>query len=246
MSFIKILTRKFSLLLQAPILITSESDFTSKLDELKEEIKISKDHLVVSEQDIADIKSTVEEARRIYYENSRLNAVIEQVSDLTYAMAWQKDIDGLYEYANKIHCVRFFGLPESCHQWILGRSDIDLINYYVERTGEKHTFGELCISTDQHCIEQGKRCHYIEMGWQGNELLLLSVRKAPRFDEEGNCIGTVGVAMEDTVNCRDILDNLPKRIQQGEVEELDRGVWWIKESPCSLLDIPTGYVPSFV
>lgn len=244
MSFMKLLTEKLCLSVTNPILIPAEG-LSGDLKEVKKKLEESKQRLHMDEEELGNIKQLMDDAKTIYYDNKRLNEIIEQVSDLTYAMAWQKDIDGLYQYANKIHCVRFFGLPESCHHYIVGKSDVDLINYYIERTGNRNTFGELCISTDLHCREQGTRCHYIELGWQGDSLMLLNVRKAPRFDEDGNCIGTVGVAMEDSVNCREIIETLPNRIRQGEVEELDRGVWWVKENPCTYNYLQPGEVPKF-
>lgn len=245
MSLMKLLTEKLCLSVKNPILIPEGIEISEDLEEVKRKLEESRQRLHMDEGELYNIKRLMDESKIIYYENARLNEIIEQISDLTYAMAWQKDIDGLYQYANKIHCVRFFGLPESCTHFIVGKSDVDLINYYMERTGNRNTFGEICISTDWHCIEQGKRCHYIEMGWQGDRLMILNVRKAPRFNDEGNCIGTVGVAMEDVNNCREILEMIPNRLKNGEIEELDRGVWWVKDNPCVLGDLEEGYIPKF-
>lgn len=151
------------------------------------------------------------------------------------AMVWLKDKEHLYEFANEEHCQFFFGLPGGCSSFVQGKGDIDLINYYRESTGKKHTFGDLCVDSDIHCKEQGKQCTYLEAGIIGDQKVVLKVTKTPIFSE-GNFVGTVGVATKITTGCNETLAEVTDGLSKGTVVRLSKYTYWLKKDEVCLSD----------
>ena len=157
-----------------------------------------------------------------------------------------------YLYANKKFCDLFFGLthlsPEDQQRRIKGSTDIELLNDYRKRIGP-HSYGELCVSTDEHTkdvgieqIRQGKKpfaCTYYEKGVINGVPLIIEVQKIPLFDEfrikDPECIGckelfgycgSIGVALNKTPFWGHIETN--KLVEEGKLKELVRDtVWWL-------------------
>ena len=108
--------------------------------------------------------------------------------------SWKKDKNHLYINANFAHCIEFFRMPKECMELIRGKADIDLVNDYRERTGKIHSFGELCVGSDDIVKASKKPGHFIEIGYIDTDLFLLDVYKVPLFDEAGEFFGSEGYA----------------------------------------------------
>lgn len=192
-----------------------------------------------------DILANINVAKKIYDENKHLRYLLEEIADMSHTLMWVKDMNSIYLYANKHHCVHFFKLPSECSDFVVGRSDVDLVNDFVERTGKWNTFGDICLSTDFHCLNRNSTCSYLEMGWIGDDFLTLSVRKAPRYDNQGRVIGIVGLAIDVSYRCQNIIKNIPDEIKSGHLEQLCPGAFWVKKEENPEGCFPTGTVPDF-
>ncbi|WP_434514960.1 response regulator [Dechloromonas sp. ARDL1] len=114
-------------------------------------------------------------------------------------MIWAKGLDGRYLFVNKamaeqLLCARDTDEP-------IGRTDL----YFAERERERHpedperhTFGELCVDTDQVTLARGLAASFEESGTVRGRFLCLEVHKAPFVDADGKVIGTVGCARDIT------------------------------------------------
>jgi len=109
---------------------------------------------------------------------------------------WEKNAEGLYHFANEMHCVEFFGLEAVCKDEVRGRSDMDLVNAYKERTGLRHSYGDLCEGSDAIVKNLQVPCRFIEIGYIGPRLFILDVKKTPEFNAAGEFIGTTGIAID--------------------------------------------------
>jgi len=162
-------------------------------------------------------------------------AILESTANEAGGMLWRKDADHCYLYANRYHCRHFFGLPAHCIGMIRGKSDLELANDYIERTGEWHGFADLCWRTDNHARDLRKRAVYVEVGVIGREERVLKVIKTPLF-RDGIFIGTVGFAMDLTFDCAGVFATIEIGIQNGAVEPLEDQIYWIKDPDTCGLD----------
>jgi len=145
--------------------------------------------------------------------------ILDSISSVMDGYIWFKDNNGIYKYASPRWLSVFFGLPENYK--IEGKNDIDLLNQYRERTGNEHTFGEMCVGTDAHCMTENKTCRYIEIGFIAKKLFILDVVKTPVKDKTGNLIGTVGFARDRTKSKDVIQEELKTYVRNNWVEDLD-------------------------
>jgi PAS domain S-box-containing protein len=158
---------------------------------------------------------------------------------------WEKDEHGNYLFCDAQFCKEFFGLQINdgrCTQ-ALGQNDITLINQYRNRTGNRHAFGEACVSTDEFTRQQGKKCRFIEMGVINNELYILDVTKTPRYDEVGNYIGIVGFAHNRSIEGENVIKEIERTLKQNTTTKLfsekNIGIYWVHyEKEFHKIEIP--------
>jgi hypothetical protein len=167
----------------------------------------------------------------------RLNAALSDSSKLLADMAHaagelicRKDSEGRFLFVNEYQCTNFFGMHKSCLSYAIGKTDIDLINEYREKTGNIHTFGDICVATDEHCKQQGKRELYLEFGEIADKKIILKMIKTPILDLYGKDDGVVCFGWDISVLCNGIADELTKGMLEHTVEKLDNNVYWIKDS----------------
>lgn len=108
-------------------------------------------------------------------------------------LLWAKDLEGRFIFVNRAICEKLLiadGIEEP-----LGKTDL----FFVHRqralhpdNPNWHTFGELCVDSDQVVIKERKAQRFDEFGNVQGNFLYLDVYKAPLFDEQGVLIGTVG------------------------------------------------------
>jgi len=114
-------------------------------------------------------------------------------------MIWAKDIDNNYLFANKAMCERLLQARNTDEP--VGRNDLFFaLRERAEHPEDPrwHTFGEICLDSDDVVLESRKAERFDEYGNVRGQFLFLDVHKAPFFDEAGNLIGTVGCARDVT------------------------------------------------
>lgn len=153
------------------------------------------------------------------------NRLIENMIKAAGGYVWQKDEENKYIFCDPSFKKFFYYLDEDID--ITGKTDIELVQDFKERTGLRHTFGELCCSTDDHCKQKGKKCRYIECGYIGNQLVILDVIKTPIPNQKGG-VETVGFAWDRSKECKNIFRDICEWLEKGLIQILDDGVYYIE------------------
>lgn len=143
--------------------------------------------------DITDFKETETALQKSKIKYEKATRLYRLLSDNIPDLVWAKDLEGKYIFANKAICEKLL-IAENIKE-APGKTDM----FFAERQkrlhpGNKdwHTFGELCVNSDQIVIKNKKVQRFEEFGNVQGEFLYLDVYKAPIIDKEGNLIGTVG------------------------------------------------------
>lgn len=107
-------------------------------------------------------------------------------------MLWVKDTEGRYLYANRAICEK---LLMTDTEEVLGKTDV----FFAKREREKHpenaewhTFGELCLNSDEIVLQFEETMAFEEYGNIRGEHTYLEVHKAPLYDANKKLIGTIG------------------------------------------------------
>nr|NQU89562.1 PAS domain S-box protein [Bacteroidota bacterium] len=131
--------------------------------------------------------------RDLYY-------LMRSVGDNIPDMIWAKDLDCNYILVNKAICKNLLNAKTPIEP--IGKNDM----YFAERerasypnNPDWHTFGEICVDSDEVVMKSGKPEQFDEYGYVKGEFLFLDVHKAPLFDHKGRIIGTVGSARDVTM-----------------------------------------------
>ena len=121
------------------------------------------------------------------------------LADNVQDMIWAKDLKGRYIFVNKSICEKLLNAKST--EEPIGKTDL----YFAERERKSHpdnpkwhTFGELCVNSDEVVLKTKKPGRFDEFGYVKGKYLHLDVYKAPLWDENGNLIGTVGTARDVT------------------------------------------------
>lgn len=212
-----------------------------------------------------EAKKIIQEARDVLGESKRQKDLLELMANTVGGMVWIKKFDHIqetytYEFANLALCRDFFCLSEECRidctTYVRGKTDMDMVNDYKEKTGKQHTFGDLCVSTDIHATEQAiiyyhskgergmKECRYFEAGYIDGKPMLLDVVKTPIFEKNrpiclANHINIVGIARNLGCSCDTMMARALDLIERGQAERLSAGVIWVFPEPesCHLIDV---------
>ena len=188
---------------------------------------------------ITDIVEAVAIAKAQHEDVTRKNELLEALIYAAGGYIWLKGPDGKYKWCDHKFCEDFFGLA-SPHCDVRGLTDVELIQTFRERTGHRHSYGGLCMSTDAHCLEQGEQCRYIEVGYIGELLFVLDVVKTPMY-HDGDLRGVVGFGQNRSDDCCCLQRQLERWVSDGRAERLSPapgvsvaeagvGAWWIR--PC--------------
>lgn len=149
--------------------------------------------------------------------------LVQAMSDNMIDMLWAKDISGRYLFANRATREKLLCSDEVD---VLGKDDVFFARRQRE-LGFEHTFGELCMNSDEIVLDSLRPGRFIEDGAVKNEYLALEVQKSPLYDELGTLIGTVGTA-------RDITDKV--RIEQELKRTVDRLSFHVDNSPLGVFE----------
>lgn len=201
-------------------------------------------------RDISDFKEE-QHAKDIYYKRmlqsyKRLHFLVSAVD----GYLWEKTkcdsgINGemVNTFVDPAFCKDFYGLALSeednfkvC-KMAFNMKTSELIKSFREDGGRKHTFGDLCVSTDAHCEQQGVPCEYFEMGYieheKGNpKWFVLRVRKTPVYNDMEECTGILGFANDCSKDANGIRMLIERGLVTGQVKKLETGsdnakVYWI-------------------
>ncbi len=121
------------------------------------------------------------------------------MADTMPDMLWAKDLNKRFIFVNKAICENLLGAKDTDEP--IGKTDL----FFAERerarhpeNPEWHTFGEICVDSDEVTLRAKKPMRFDEYGNVKGEFLFLDVHKAPMFNEEGEIIGIVGSARDVT------------------------------------------------
>jgi len=124
---------------------------------------------------------------------------IREIADVVPDLIWLKDKNKRYLFVNKAICEKLLLAKDTSEP--LGKTDL----YFASRIRAKrpddpnyHTFGELCMDSDEVVLSTKKAGRFDEYGNVAGKYLHLDVIKAPFKDKDGNIIGVLGVGRDIT------------------------------------------------
>jgi len=156
-------------------------DLEQKVRSLKDEISDQRKKIIEMEKDKKDYQE--------------IGAVSRLMLDNVPDMIWAKDIKDRFLFVNQSMCDNLLHAKSTIEP--LGRSDL----FFADRERKKkfeHTFGEICINSDDIVKKSHKSGRFLEDGLVRGKYLALDVHKAPFYSKSGKIIGTVGCARNVT------------------------------------------------
>jgi diguanylate cyclase (GGDEF)-like protein/PAS domain S-box-containing protein len=124
---------------------------------------------------------------------------IREIADVVPDMIWLKDTNKRYLFANKAICENLLLAKDTSEP--LGKTDL----YFASRIRAQkpddpnyHTFGELCMDSDEIVLSSKQPGRFDEYGNVAGKYLHLDVIKVPFKDKDGNIIGVLGSARDIT------------------------------------------------
>ena len=166
-----------------------------------------------------DLKAEVDQRKRseITLKESQqkfkdLSILFRSISDNMTDMLWAKDLEKRYIFTNKSFCDNLLVATDTDEP--NGKNDLFFANRQRNLHPDDpkwHTFGEICMDSDQIVIDSGNPGQFDEYGNVKGTFIYLDVRKSPLYDINGKVIGTVGSA-QDITNERE----MSKQLEQSE------------------------------
>lgn len=139
----------------------------------------------------------------------------------TGLLMWEKDLNYRYTFLNTRHCNDFFQISLANVRSLLGKTDLEIIKEFKERTGLTNTFGEMCLATDIYTLEHNASCRFWELGYIGNNIFIFDVTKQPLL-KNGEVIGTKSWAFNKSANECEIKTLLELFLKTGEAIRLNK------------------------
>ncbi len=148
-----------------------------------------------------------------------LYTMLRLLADNMPDLIWAKDMDNRYIFTNQAMCDKLLKCrhPDETK----GKTDLHFAQRQRQK-GYQHTFGEICIDSDDITKTTRAPGRFLEEGFVQNQRLILDVHKAPFWGPDGEMIGTVGcgrdvtrekqteIAYEDSQRrYRSLYDNMP-------------------------------------
>ena len=142
-------------------------------------------------------------------------------------LIWAKDLDDNYLFANS--AIREKLLKCRPDETVEGKTDL-FFALRERNEGHRHTFGEICLNSDEIVKTTRKKGRFLEDGLVRGQYLALDVHKAPMFDDNGELIGTVGAGRDVTADIK-----IQKALEESErrfrlLANNIRDVLWIADA----------------
>lgn len=216
-----------------------------------------------SVEEVELAKGFIREAKFKIQESLHQKDLLELMAHSIEGMVWIKKYNfdeqtHTYSFANYKLCEKLFGFEKNCLDdcttHVNGKNDLDLVSEFIEKTGKRHTFPDLCYCTDIHAVEQAiihynsagirgmRSCRYLEAGLIGDDPVLLDVTKTPLFEKgKRPCWDThtycVGMGIDSSHVCDSLMDYAKTLIDKGQATRLSSGVIWLYPvgESCTLL-----------
>ncbi|MBU1564511.1 MAG: PAS domain S-box protein [Proteobacteria bacterium] len=122
--------------------------------------------------------------------------MMKLMADTVPDMLWAKDLEDRYIFANRVIREKLLMCEEL--ESPIGKDDL----FFAARErakGQIHTFGEICVNSDQVVKRSRRADRFLEDGMVCGKYLALDVHKAPLVDDLGKIIGTVGAGRDVTM-----------------------------------------------
>ncbi len=158
--------------------------------------------------DITDLNLAQEALKKSESKYYELYSLVRLMADNVPDLIWAKDMENNFLFANKAICDKLLKCDST--EDPLGNSDI----FFAKRErdkGHRHTFGEICINSDEIVKETREAGRFLEDGLVRGKYLALDVHKAPFYAPDGKMIGTVGAGRDVTEDIR-----LQKALEESE------------------------------
>jgi PAS domain S-box-containing protein len=128
-------------------------------------------------------------------EYQELYKMLRLMTDNVPDLIWAKDTDDRYIFANQAICDKLlkFKQPDEA----MGKNDIQIAQKERD-AGHNHTYGEICLNSDNIVRKMKTPGRFLEEGLVRNKYLVLDVHKAPFWGPDGELIGTVGCGRDVT------------------------------------------------
>lgn len=150
---------------------------------------------------LGEVKCELEyEKALLEYKIKKQDALLDAIIEVMPDMVWFKDLDGVYEVANReIRDNLLFDRSP------IGKTDAEMSTNAKQRFGDdNHTFGEVCGDSDKVVKEKATNGEFnkddgrfFEYGKIKGEMVYLEVNKAPVYID-GELIGICGTGRDMT------------------------------------------------
>ena len=124
-----------------------------------------------------------------------LYEMLRLMTDNVPDLIWAKDMEDRYLFANQAMCDKLIKCEHPDEA--IGKTDL----FFARRersAGQVHTFGEICVNSDEIVKRSRAPGRFLEDGLVRNQYLVLDVHKAPFWGPDGEMIGTVGCGRDAT------------------------------------------------
>lgn len=150
-------------------------------------------------RDVTQLVQTETAARASETQQRQLYTMLRLMCDNVPDMIWAKDLNKRFVFTNRAVCEQLLHAQDTDEP--VGKDDLFFaLRERALRPDDPHwhTFGEICVDSDQVVIDTRQPQRFDEFGNVRGEFLRLDVYKAPFWDVDGNLIGTVGCARDVT------------------------------------------------
>lgn len=176
--------------------------------------------------DVTERVKAEERLHRSEQQYQEMYSMMKLMADTMPDLIWAKDLEDRFLFGNNAIREKLLMCEEG--EILEGKKDI----YFAERErkiGHKHTFGEICVNSDQVVKNNRVAARFLEDGLVRGEYLALDVHKAPMFNKDGELIGTVGSGRDVTADLAN-----QKALEESEhrlrlLAENIRDVLWISD-----------------
>lgn len=153
----------------------------------------------------------------------KLSNLLRLMADTMPDMLWAKNLNKEFIFVNKAICENLLNARDI--EEPIGKTDLFFAGRERASHPENpnwHTFGEVCVDSDEVTLRELKPMRFIEFGFVKGKYLCLDVHKAPIYDENGKLIGVVGSGRDVTA----------EKEAEKKLQKLSRVV---EQSPASVI-----------